>query len=327
MTIVILYVDGESSDVAEIKDTVRNIQDALLQRKHIVKVVKVNKNNWNKAIQTPGQVYFNLVEDKGWVLYQNVARSLHKMGKAQLGHDVNRFSFEIDKQVMKNKLIKANISTPKFRIFSLGEKYLHHIRKLDYPLMVKPVGEHAGVGISQDSVVINEKEADERINYLFKNLRGRVLVEEFIDGREVTVTIIGNGDQALVLPVAELIFSGEYNNNWPIYTYNSKWDKSSWEYSNVKLVCPAEMSIKLKQEIKFMALKAFILFDIKDVVRIDMRIDDKNDKVYIVDINVSPSLSSDADEGTYVSAKAWGWSYEEMIENVVMAAYNRVYRV
>jgi len=325
VSVVILYVDGKSADVEDIKNSIKNIKEALINRGHIVRAIEVNKKNWRKAIHTLGQVFFNFVEDENWTLYKKVAWELEKLGKAQVAHDANIFEFVINKKAMKRKLVKANISTPKYRTFSSGDKYIYHIRRMDYPLIVKPSGQHAGVGISQDSVVIDENEAIDRVKYLYKYIDDDVLVEEFIDGREVTVTMIGNGKTAQVLPVAELIYGGEYNNNWPIYSFNAKWKEGTWEYRNIKLVCPADLHPKLNRKIINLAKKTFMNLKIRDVVRMDMRIDDRNDNVYVIDINASPNLSKIEYEGTYLSARALGWSYEDMIETIVAVTYRRVF--
>ncbi len=325
VTVVILYVEGDTPDVQEIKVSVSEIENALLSKGHRVKVVEVNRNNWWRAIRTSGDVYFNLVEDLTWELYQKVAFGLEELGKAQVGHSKKMLTFAIDKKIMKRKLKQAKLNTPKYRIFSCGEHYLRHIRKLEYPLIVKPAGQHAGVGISQDSVVLDEKQADERITYLYSNYDGEVLVEEFIQGREITVTVIGNGKHAIVLPMAELVFSGKYKDNWPIYSYNAKWTENSWEYTDVVVDCPAGLGTEMEAQVDSLAKTAFAKLSLVDVVRMDIRIDDKTGKAYIVDINGSPSMSADPQEGTTRAARALGWSYEDMMETIVAVAYRRVF--
>ncbi len=325
ISVVILYVGGKSADVEELKYTVINIHDSLIKRGHVVRIVKVNKKNWRSAIHTPGQIYFNLVEDVTWELYQKVAWGLEKLGKAQVGHDKNMLTYGLDKKAMKAKLYNSNIPTPKYRVFFSSDKYLHHIRKMEYPLIVKPAGQHAGIGISQDSVVIDESEAKARINYLYNNYNGDVLVEEFIDGREVTVTVIGNSKHPIVLPIAELIFKGEYQSNWPIYSFNAKWNDDTWEYNDVRVKCPVEISNELEEKINKLAKKTFSVLKINDVARMDMRIDSKNNKVYVIDINPSPSLDNHEENGAYRSARALGWSYEDFIESIVAITYKRVF--
>lgn len=218
---------------------------------------------------------------------------------------------------------KMGIRTPAFRVFNRRSN-IRGIRGLEYPLIVKPSGQHAGIGISQDSVVIDEKELEERVLYLFDKLPGEVVAEEFIDGREIHVTMIGNGKNIISLPYCELNFKGEYENNWDVYTYNAKWVKDSWEYWNCPATSKMVVSRILRERIDRLTMKAYKNLNCRDIVRFDLRVD-KNEKPFIIDVNTSPSLKKDNEDASWVSAQALGWSYSDLIETVVGVTYKRVY--
>ena len=323
VSVAILYADGDSEDLKDTRETVEQVTNALQNRGHIVRSTRVMAKNWRKEIRIPGQVVFNMAEDSEWDLYMKIGIALERMGRAQVGHDRHTFDYVINKERLKNRLQKLGLPTPQFRVFNRRSK-LRQIRGLEYPLMVKPVKQHAGIGISQDSVVIDEKELVDRVKYLFANFPGEVLAEEFVDGKEVDVTLLGNGKHVVALPITELKFTGEFKDNWNIYDYEAKWEDSSWKYWNVKLHSPALLDSKLERKLVILGKQTFSWLECRDFIRLDVRLDEK-DRPFIVDVNMNPSLAMHELEATWRSANALGWSYEDLIETIVAITYKRVY--
>lgn len=322
--IAILYFGGEAGDLADTLEAVEGMRAALEERGHVVRTMEVNSKNWRKAVRLPGDVVINLVEDPGWGLYVKVGTALEEMGRAQMGHDMKCFKYVVKKSGVKRRMAAYGVPTPGFKIYNRRSK-ISDIRSLDYPVIVKPSGEHAGIGISQDSVVIDGEELRERVKYLFKHFPGEVVAEEYIEGREIHVTVIGNGRHAVTLPFAEIEFGGEFADNWSVYTYEAKWEKKSWEYWDARVSSPANIKRKLEQKIEKIALRAYRVFGCRDVARLDIRVDDK-DRVYVVDVNMNPSLNAQDDQdATVASVNALGWSYEEFMETLMAITYKRVY--
>lgn len=324
ISVAILYSGGSSADDQDTLESVNGITESLTGMGHMVRIFAVTRKNWRKAVRIPGDVVFNLVEDQGWEMYVKVGVHLEMLGRAQVGHDLRCFKYIATKAGMKRKMERLGISTPGFRIFN-RRSHINQVRGLEYPLIVKPSGEHAGVGISQDSVVIDQDELNQRVKYLFKNYPGKVLAEEFIDGREIHVTVIGNGRHIVCLPFSELNFKGEFADNWNVYTYDAKWEKESWEYWNVRVSAPARVHKKLSKKIEKLSLAAYRAFGCRDIARMDIRIDEK-EIPYVVDVNMMPSLNKfDDEDATLESVKALGWSYDEFLETVIAMTYKRVY--
>lgn len=325
ISVAILYYDDTSTgDMLDEVECAKSLQEALESRGHLVRLVPVNEKNWRKAIQTPGDIVFNQVQDETWELYMKVAMHLSDMGRAQFGIDRNNLKFAIKKTFFKNKLLRLGISTPKFKIYDRRSK-ISDIRSLEYPVIVKPSRMHAGMGISQDSVVIDKNELHDRIKYLFANYPGRVIAEEYIEGREIHITVIGNGRHIVALPYAELEFKGEFADNWNIYTYAAKWEDKTWEYWDARVSAPARVSRKLDKKLELLALRAYRALGCRDITRFDIRVDE-NEKPYIIDVNVCPSLNrEDEQDATLKSMEALDWTYEEFIESLVAIAYKRTY--
>lgn len=324
ISIAILYYGGEAEDLKDAQNSARGLAEALEERGHMVRQMQVTEKNWRKAVRLPGQVVFNFVEDETWELYTKVGLRLEALGRAQVGHDMRCFKYVTKKARTKRRMKRLGIATADFRIFNRRSK-ISQVRGLEYPLIVKPSGQHAGIGISQDSVVIDQQELAERVKYLFKHFPGEVIAEEFIDGREIHVTVIGNGRKAVVLPYCEIFFGGEFADNWDVYTYEAKWDEKSWEYWGARVHAPARMDRKLNRRIEKLAIAAYRAFGCRDVARMDIRVNTRG-RAYIVDINMNPSLNYyDTQDATVKSVEAQGWTYGEFIETLVAITYKRVY--
>lgn len=324
ISVAILYYGGQAGDMQDTLEAVEGITSALESRGHMVRSAEVSTKNWRGAVKTPGEVVFNLVEDEEWELYQKVGQKLEELGRAQMGHDLRCFKYVTKKARVKRRMAYLGIPTPEFRVFNRRTK-IASVRKLEYPLIVKPSGQHAGIGISQDSVVIDQQELTDRVKYLFKHFPGEVIAEEFIDGREIHVTVLGNGRHAVALPYCEIEFQGEFADNWDVYTYQAKWEEASWEYWGARVNAKPRLTRKLDKKLERIALAAFRGFGCRDIARLDIRID-KQDRPYIVDLNMSPSLNRyDDQDATIKSVEEMGWTYEQFLETLVAITYKRVY--
>lgn len=324
ITVAILYYAGVGGDMEDGIECASGIAEALEEQGHQVHLVQVNEHNWRKAVRTPGEVVFNLVEDDNWELYVKVGLKLEQLGRAQVGHDMQVFKYATKKARVKRRMQALGISTSAFRV--LNRRSSLSVRGLEYPLIVKPSGQHAGIGISQDSVVIDQDELTARVKYLFKHFPGEVVVEEFVDGREIHITILGNNRRLVALPATEIEFTGEFADNWDVYTYNAKWEKNTWEYWQARVSSPARLTRKDAHRLDQLAMRAYRGFGCKDIARMDIRFNDKNHKAYIVDVNMNPSLNRyDDQDATLASALALDWTYEEFIETIIAITYKRVY--
>lgn len=324
ISVAVLYYGGTAGDLVDAEEAAQSISQALESRGHVVRSLQVTAKNWRKAVRIPGEVVFNFVEDEDWTLYQKVGLRLEALGRAQVGHDMRAFAYTNKKARVKRRLQRVGVSTPEFRIFNRRSK-VSQVRGLEYPLIVKPSGQHAGIGISQDSVVIDQNELEERVEYLFKHFPGEVIAEEFVDGREMHVTMLGNGRHAVALPPCEVVFGGEFADNWDVYTYNAKWEKETWEYWDARIIAPAQVSKVLDKRLERLALRAYRVFGCRDIARMDMRVDSK-DVPYIVDVNMNPSLNNyDDQDATTASVRTIGWSYADFVETIVAITYKRVY--
>lgn len=323
ISVGILYLATRGPDGDDTRETVQAITEALESRGHMVRVVEVRKNNWRSKLSVPGDVVFNLVEDESWDLYRKVALKLSHMGRAVVGMDEIALPFSTDKLKVTKALVKARVSVPRSRVFThLSE--IPDLRNLNYPLIVKPSGEHSSWGITQDSVVIDNDELRQQALLVKNKYSGSILVEEYIEGREFHATVIGNGKHLAVLPYVEIDFAGEFADNWNVYTYDAKWEEKSWEYWDSSEIVRTRLPKKLDEDIQKLVKKAFTAAKCKDIARFDIRVDTKN-KPYIVDVNMCPGLNPIKQSPSVKSAVALGWKYDELIETLVAVSYTRIF--
>jgi D-alanine-D-alanine ligase len=222
-----------------------------------------------------------------------------------------------NKLLAKKLLSAAAIQSPSSKIFTRqADSYDHN---LNFPLIVKPAYEDASVGIENDSIVLNNKQLKERIDYVFFNLTQPALVEEFIDGRELNVAVIGDL-RPRALPISEIDFSEMPRHLYNIVSYQAKWDPKHEAYHKTIPICPAELPPSIAKEAKSIALKAFQLMGARDYARIDIRLSKKN-KLYVLEVNPNPDLTEGA--GFMRSAEAAGYSYTKALKKIVELAHER----
>jgi len=216
------------------------------------------------------------------------------------------------KDMVKKILTYHNLPTPKFKLFETGDETLD----LGFPLIVKPANEDASIGIKDESVVYNEDKLRERVKYVIGEYEQPALVEEFIDGREFNVGVIGDNE---ILPLSEITFDGLPEGKPKIVNYDAKWKEDSIDYKETKRSCPAKVSEELGNKLRDLALKAGTLFGCRDYFRVDFRV--RDNEPYILEVNQSPDISEDA--GLFAMSQAKGYSYNDLIDKIITNVMKR----
>jgi D-alanine-D-alanine ligase len=322
LSVAILYYSGSTQDDIDTIDGVKGIEESLKRTGHHVTKVIVTKHNWKQSLKTPGDIVFNFVEDDTWELYENVGYGLERLGRAQVGHDSAGLPYVVRKFPLKLLMQKKKISTPAFKIFSSNSKTIDP-GTLRFPLIIKPASQHAGIGISQKSVVTNKEDLKKQVQDIIHGCGCDVIAEEYVEGREIHVTILGNGRHLMILPYCEIEFKGNFKKHWHVYTYDAKWAKGTWEYTDARVQAPAKLSADLGKRIKTLSLQAYRGCFCRDIARLDMRVD-ASGMPFLVDINMNPSINVyDEQDATLASVYARGWTYDEFVERLLAITYAR----
>jgi len=273
-----------------------------------------------KAMQP--DIIFNMVESLGddAIHEMHVAGIYELLGFQYTGAQPFALGTCLNKARTKEILLYNGIPTARFMLIENMEQFSADDLTLRFPIIVKPSAEDASVGIENDSIVYNFKSLSERVEFILTKFAQPALIEEYIDGRELNVGILGN-NPPVALPISEIDFSELPADKPRIVTYDAKWIEGTDEYKGTNGVCPAVLPLKVEAKVKEMALKAFRLMGCRDYARVDMRLSTKNEP-YVLEVNPNPDLSDDA--GFYRSARTYGMSYTDLVGAIVAFALERL---
>jgi len=225
----------------------------------------------------------------------------------------------IDKIRVKKLLSYHKIPTPEWDyVYSLDDDIREDLR---YPLIVKPANTDNSIGITNDSVVRNKEELYRQLEKVLKDIGRPALIEEYIDGDEYDVPIIGSEDDDLrILPLARSIFDELPSNLWHIYPFEAKYTDGG-DYKKIIVQRPPKnIGKKLEQLLGEIALDTYNILDCHDYGRIEIRVD-KNNNPYVLELNPNPSLDA---EGTFsASAEVIGMDYGDFLEEIIRLAIKR----
>jgi D-alanine-D-alanine ligase len=222
-----------------------------------------------------------------------------------------------DKGKVKDILLSQGILTPRYKIF---DRQVDHIKGNIFPIIVKPLHEDGSLGISKESVVLDDETLSRQIRYVIDKYHQPALVEEFIDGRELNVSLIETNGKVGDHPISEIDYSEVPEGIPKICGYEAKWVAESPEYQKTKPICPAPLEWVMKKRVEHIAIKVFKLFGCRDYARVDMRID-RNGKIYVLEVNPNPDISPQA--GMTRAIKVQGMTYTEFIGNLLERALQR----
>jgi D-alanine-D-alanine ligase len=302
----------------ETENVANEIALALESVGHQAKLWPITNRNYQSVInQLTGDIVFNQVESD--ILGYNALLYIEQKHLKVTGTGSSGYRLSWNKAKIQDILINAGISTPKYKIIKRNNKFCLP-NKLKYPQIVKSANDHGSLSINQKSVVRNLPELNSQVNWIFKEQKDDALIEDYIAGRELSLTFIGNEHELLFLPVKEILFGPMYPGKANIVTYDSKWVENSIDYqSTLKLSCPAnldEMELHNIQKTVSLAIK---YLSARDYGRFDIRLRDKIP--YIIDYNANPALGYDA--ASRIPAEVFGLAYPAFINAIVLAAMNR----
>ncbi|MBN1913917.1 MAG: ATP-grasp domain-containing protein [Candidatus Omnitrophica bacterium] len=303
------------------EETISAITGALSKKGHRVLPVNVSEEDvFFYFRKNPVDIVFNIAEGNNRRLRESeVPAILDYLKIPYTGSSAFALALALNKALTKRILKSEEIPTPDFQVFIKGNEELNPDFK--FPLIVKPNREGSAKGISADNVVRDVESAYSRIKYIINTYRQEALVEEFIEGRELTVGILENG-KTTVLPVLEIDFSscsksGEYFYSWKMKEYQGN--------AEMGLVptfhCPARLSREEEECVKEAALKTHRAVGCFDISRTDIRLDKKG-VPYVLEINPLPGLNP-RESNFPMMAYAAGMQYEDIIGDILMSACKR----
>ena len=308
---------GEFKAVAGVLEEVRPVYRALSELGYSVAKVPLRsplEKVREKIKGISADLVFNLFEGfEGQPQTEAiVAGMLSELGIPFTGNPPLTLDLALDKAKAKAVLESGGIRTPRYQCLNPENLYLFH---LNFPCIVKPLGEDASHGVSEESVVTNPDQLEKQVTKISQLFGGDTLVEQFLEGREFNVTVMGN-KEPLVLPVAEMVYY--LPPELPrLLTFAAKWHEESIYYKGTRATCPAEIGEQERELISRTALNAFKLLHCRGYARVDMRMDAEGTP-NVLEVNPNPDISPGY--GAARQAEAAGLNYNQFIEKIVMYA-------
>jgi len=287
----------------------------------------VNEKTFEELRHSDIDIAFNVCERfNGSSLFEpHIASMLELLNIPYTGSGPLTLATCINKVRVKEILMHHGILTPNYQVFYSRNKKLDP--ELQFPLIVKPVCMDNSIGILSDAVVNNEEELRTKVSHILRTYDQPALVEEFINGKEITVGVLGNGRSATVLPTSEVVFR-----NWPeeeskVYGYEAKWSKDTEQSRRICIESPADLPKYQEYRIKRTALQVYTILGVRDYGRVDMRISAEG-VPYVLEMNPNPGISPttlDDEQPDFIpfAAEKMGMDYEKLILRIFNEALER----
>lgn len=215
------------------------------------------------------------------------------------------------KGISKKILSYHRIHTPHFVIIPRGKR-IARPKHLQFPILVKPLKEEASYGISQASFVETDEQFKERVTFLHENTDNDVIAEEYIEGRELYVSLIGN-HRLQVFPIRELVFREVPPDEPKIATYKAKWDEDYRKRWGLENQFAEGLEPAVVRHIESVCKRIYHLLTIDGYARIDLRLNAQNE-LYFIEANPNPILAPDEDFAQ--SAMKAGLTYPQLIDRI-----------
>ena len=319
---VAVLVYSEKKDASSFDLVATQVADALKERGHDVSIlvfhgdVRVILDGLDKA---KPDLVFNLAEMFGTDMLGDVGLVglLDLTGLPYTGGGPAEFAIARDKALAKKVLSFDGVRSPGFALFSQDDD-LEMAGRLRMPLFVKPLRHDASIGIDQRSLVRDLSELMKKVAKIHRDLGDAALVEEFIDGRELLVGVLGNRN-ARALPPIEVDFSGMPPGTARVLDARAKWDVRSPEYKGTKCAV-ATLPEELRARIEQIAIFACRSLRVCDYGRVDLRMNESGE-IHVIEVNPSCYLEKSSEFA--VAAAADGIDFPSLVERIAELALER----
>jgi D-alanine-D-alanine ligase len=266
------------------------------------------------ATEWKPHIAFNLLEgfDDVVIFDQNVVSHLELLKLSYTGCNPRGLLLARDKSLSKKLLAYHRIAVPEFDVFRIGRP-IRRPKRLPFPLIVKSLTQEASIGISQASVVDNDEKLKERVTFIHESIGTAAIVEQYIEGRELYVGILGN--QALqALPVWELFFTNMPEGAKRIATDRVKWSVKYQKKYGIDSGPARDLPDEVAARIQHVCKRAFRALELSGYARIDLRLDDAGN-VWVLEANPNPQIARGEDFAA--SAEKSGLGYEAVLQRII----------
>lgn len=303
------------------QETISAVRDALAERQE-VHLIEANPDAYDKLVSLRPDLVFNMAEGSRGVSREGqIPAILEFLGMRYTASDSLTLSLCLDKSRTKEVLHFYGIATPRFTVHPPSNGLRP---RLKFPMVVKPLWEGSSKGVFNRSLVRTGEELQAAVDFVQRHYFQPALVEEYLDGREFTVAVLGNPPHERVLPLVEICFDSLPAGVNRIYSYEAKWVWDRAEHPLKIFQCPAEVDARLQREIEALCLKAYRVLRCRDWCRIDVRLDSAG-APHILELNPLPGILPRPEENSCfpLAARVAGMSYNQLINTVLDLACQR----
>ena len=308
-------------DYAESELELARMQNGLIEQGYQTEVFTVRSSVTTELGQqadyaTDHWLVFNWCEqyvDRPWSDAE-IAAELEQLGYVFTGADAAGMQLSMDKARVRARLDAAGVPMPIGQVYTGDRVEDWSI----FPAIVKPVNQHSSYGVSRSSLVESTAELRRQVQWVLDEFEGPAIVEEFVDGREIHVALIGNRVMTVLAPM-EIDYSLFNDIHDRIYTNEAKFDKQNLPYYLTKFLCPAPVDASTQRRLEEVAIAAYQLGGCRDYGRVDLRL--RRGEPLVLDVNPNADLTFESDHA--IGSKVLGWTYGEMASRIVECALER----
>jgi len=320
---VLTYLDSEDENSKDYETVVPQVARTLRSLGHRVSILGAHgdvKRLIAGLSRRRPELVFNLMEMFADNVFGDIPVTglLDLLGLRYTGSGPGELYLSQDKGLTKKLLAFDGILYPRFAVFSKQQGSFETGGNLRMPLFVKPLRSDSSLGIGGKSLVHDAVALMERVTAIRKELNDSALAEEYIEGREFYVGVLGNG-QPKALPPIEVDFTGFPEGVPKVLDSKAKWDENSKEYKGTKSVL-ANLPDELRAKLQKVAVDAFRALRVRDYGRVDLRLTDTGD-IYVLEVNASCYLERSSEFA--MAAAAAGLDYPRLIEKIVNLTLER----
>jgi D-alanine-D-alanine ligase len=309
------------ADYAEVDLEIARMQNGLIEQGFQTAVFTVRQSVQQELGRQPCYprdrwLVFNWCEqyyDRPWSDAEIVGE-LEQLGYTFTGADSGGMRLSMDKAAVRGRLAAAGVPVPIGRVYTADDVDDWSV----FPAIVKPANQHSSCGVSRRSLVANRAELRQQVQWVLHEFGGPAVVEEFVDGREIHVALIGNRD-VVILPPMEIDYSLFRDIHDRIYTNEAKFDKEQLPYYLTKFLCPAPLDTVTQRRVEEASLAAYRLGGCRDYGRVDLRL--RDGRPLVLDVNPNADLTFESDHA--IGSKVLGWTYGQMAARIIECALER----
>lgn len=303
-------VDNQTDDI------VQYMHKLFIKKGYNVQIITVKPDDLSELKKLQCDFVFNLVDSKK--MEMEIAKILARLHIPYSGSSLEGIRVSNNKLKTKYLFQKHNLPTPNFTVIKRTDRISRSLLPGKFPVIVKPAFEHCSIGITNNSIAQTYEQFKTVIQQLRKTQKQALLAEEFIEGKELQVTVLETPDKTYALPIAEIEFRGKAKNKWNIYGFDEKWAKHLPIYKSCHFIAPPKkLQNDIDTQIKKDSIRAFYTLGMRDYARFDLRYNPKKNTWFFLEANANAGFDPDPRDAMTASIKAHGMTLDDFVLQIV----------